>query len=207
MGQRRARPRSSLAGGPGAAAVTLALVSLAAASCGGGRAPIAGHTLPDLEDERDLAVRELGSALWEALSSGTPWTMLLEDDELRALLAPEEATRFAVRRGDVRSRLRADAERVPSAIGGASYLGVCAQDSRDEPGGSALGLRARAWVVSRVLVAGRIGGGTRRIALWVDGTFIATSMGFRAIDLERIETPRWEHSDLEILACDVSEGL
>lgn len=187
--------------------LSLAIALTSIGACGAGHAPLAARTLPDAASERDAAVHSLGSALWDALTLGTPWSLLLEDDELRLILSPEDATRFSVRRGDVRSRLREAASRVPAALSGASYVGVCAQDSRDEPGGSALGLVRRTWVVSRALVAGRIGGGSRRIALWVDGTFVATTAGFRAVDLERIETPRWEHSDLEILACDVSEGL
>ncbi len=28
--------------------------------------------------------------------------------------------------------------------------------------------------------------------------------GFGALDLERVETPRWEHSDLELAPCDMA---
>lgn len=185
--------------------VLLALI--VCGGCGAAPAPLTSSPLPELAEDRDELVLALGAALWDALVAGEPWRLLLGDDELFALLLPEEATRFAVRRNDVGTRLRDAASRVPGALAGATFLGVCAQDSRDEPGGGTVGLRRTAWVVSRALVAGRIAGGTRRIALWVDGTFVATSRGFRAIDLERIEAPRWEHSDLEILACDVSEGL
>lgn len=187
--------------------MTFAVLAMLLAGCGGGVPPITCGTLPDLAADRDSAIDGLGRDLWDALASGRPWTFLLGDDELHALIVPDHATRFAVRRSDAAARLRGSASRVPEAIDSAEYLGICAQDSREEPAGTSLGLRSRAWVVSRALVAGRIGGGSRRIALWVDGAFVATSRGFRAIDLERIETPRWEHSDLEILACDISEGL
>jgi hypothetical protein len=66
-----------------------------------------------------------------------------------------------------------------------------------------LGLQADGWIFDRFLLIGRRPSG-RRIAAWVEGVFVYTDAGFTALDLERVEEPRWEHSDLEIAPCDLS---
>jgi hypothetical protein len=60
---------------------------------------------------------------------------------------------------------------------------------------------ASRWTIERVLVIGIRPGG-RRIAAWIEGTFVYTDAGIGALDLERVEQPRWEHSDLELAPCD-----
>ena len=57
----------------------------------------------------------------------------------------------------------------------------------------------------RVGISARLGG--RRVASWVEGAFVYTREGFRALDLTRVEVPRWEHADLELAACDMEVGI
>ena len=45
------------------------------------------------------------------------------------------------------------------------------------------------------------------VAAWVEGVFVYSNAGFKAIDLQRVEAPRWEHADLEIATCDMQAGL
>lgn len=162
--------------------------------------------MPSEAELRDEAVVSLGHALWDGLTAGEATALLVGEDELTQWVDSAASSRIRLRRPGLTARLGAVHE-IPAQLEGASYLGVCAQDARDEPAGGALGLVTASWVIGRVLVAGRIGGGSRRIALWVEGPFVFDGTGFVAIDIASIETPRWEHSDLELGACDVSEGL
>jgi hypothetical protein len=80
------------------------------------------------------------------------------------------------------------------------------QRARLEGPGPALGLRESAFVVDRLLVAGVEPGGGR-VAAWVEGTFLYTDQGFFAVVLQRLETPRRDHADLDLAQCDFRLGL
>ena len=91
----------------------------------------------------------------------------------------------------------------------ARYGGVCLQDARVERSGPPFGLRESGWVFDRALVVGVTSEGPegRRVAAWVEGTFVYTTEGFGAISIVRVERPRWEHSDLELAPCDMEVGV
>ena len=179
---------------------------LALAPCGCG--PTHRHAttpvaLPEDVEARHAAMDELGRRLFAALADGRPEDALLGDDELRLVLEPQAATRLAARRATLGLRL---GEHDFSALSATTYLGVCLEDAHDEPPGGPLGLRATGWTFQRILVAGRQTAG-RRVAFWVEGTFLFTDAGFGALDLERVESPRWEHSDLELAPCEMATAL
>ncbi|AKF05404.1 hypothetical protein [Sandaracinus amylolyticus] len=188
----------------------LALVLLVAACSGPGAAAPARPTTPLVMPTeiaaRHAAMDAFGARLFAALAAGRPADVMLGDDELRVLLESDAATRIGAHRATVAMRLGADVGRVPLGLDGSHYLGVCLQDARDEPADGPLGLRADGWTFRRVLVAAERPGG-RRVALWVDGLFVFTDAGFGALDLERVESPRPEHSDLEIAPCDMATRL
>jgi hypothetical protein len=176
------------------------------AGCGGGSAGQVTRALampPDVE-KRHAAMDEFGRRLHAALRAGRPLAILLDDDQVRRLLESDAATRFAARRAAIGSRL-GNGPRIASALAETRYLGVCLQDSRDSTPDE-WGLRTAGWTFRRVLLVARRPGG-RRVALWIDGVFVYTDRGFGALDLERMEDPRWEHSDLELAACDMATSL
>jgi hypothetical protein len=164
---------------------------------------------PDEHDARQVAVDELGQRAWDALRRGDPETLLYDDVALRALLEPDAATRFAARRSltDLGSCGTppgcAGHSDPPTMLASARYVGLCVQGARLEPAGEVLGLKQEAWVLDRVLVIGSLPTG-RRVAAWIEGTFVYSTHGFRAIDIERVEEPRWEHTDVEIAPCDLA---
>ena len=90
-----------------------------------------------------------------------------------------------------------------SLLATAEYAGICLQGAREAPADGPLGLEMPGWVFDRFLLIGlRVPG--QRLATWLEGVFLYTDAGFFALDLERVEEPRWEHSDLEIAPCDLS---
>ena len=178
------------------------------AACGG--APDAARPehprpVPAAKEARSAAIQAFGEELHRAVGEGHPERVLFDDVAIRELLAPKAATRVAALRVGLGTRLsiREDAF---ASLRDSHYAGVCLQGSRLEPAGSPLGLEAPGWVFDRALVVGAQPGG-RRVAAWVEGTFLYTNVGFGAIDLARVEEPRWEHSDLEIAPCDMEVGL
>lgn len=136
------------------------------------------------------------------MRSGHPSRLLVDDLGLRNLLDAPSATRVGARRMQVRQRMRATRD-FASLLEGADYAGICLQGARVEPAGGVLGLQNDAWIFDRLLVIGRRPSG-RRVAAWVEGVFVYTDVGFTALDLERVEEPRWEHSDLELAPCDLA---
>lgn len=159
--------------------------------------------MPGESSDRHAAMDAFGRRLHAALVAGHPDDVLFGDDELRTLMGGEAATRVAARRASLSVRL-GTSPRVALALAHTEYLGVCLQDARDDD--PALDLRAPGWTFRRVLLAAQQPGG-RRTALWVDGVFVFTDGGFGALDLERVEDPRWEHSDLELAPCDMATRL
>lgn len=146
-------------------------------------------------------VDDLGRRL-HALYGGAPEaTVVLSRDDLERLLEPRAAERVAAQpRLDL-----GPAVAQGDPLGGARYLGVCVQGVRLEPPGGPLGLREERWVLDRALVVG-IRPGRRRVAAWVEGVFVRTTDGVEAIALQRLERPRWEHSDLDLAPCDMGSG-
>lgn len=157
---------------------------------------------PEDRGDRDAAVVHFGERAWAALRAGAPERLLYDDLDLRELLDTAGATRLSARRLAAGPRLGVTVD-LEALLGSAEYAGICLQGARDEEPGGVLGLRRGGWVFDRALLIGRRPGG-RRIATWIEGTFLFTDAGFGALDLERVETPRWEHSDLEIAPCDVA---
>lgn len=169
---------------------------------GGARGASAPRVAPEGREERNAAVERFGRRAWGALVAGQPAHLVFDDLELRALLEPAEATRFSARRLTLAPRL-GRTEELPARLAGAAYAGVCVQGARLERAGGALGLRAAAWAFDRALIIGRRAEG-QRVASWIEGPFLFSDAGFGALDLERVEAPRWEHSDLELAECDVA---
>jgi hypothetical protein len=130
--------------------------------------------------------------------------VVLDDSVLRALLLPRAADRAIVLRLlALGPRPIAPDER--ALFSTASYAGICVQQGRSEPPGGALGLRASGFLFERALIVGREpGGGT--VASWVEGHFVNTDVGFRALSLERVEPPRRDHADLELAVCELRAG-
>lgn len=194
--------------GPRLAVLLLGLLVACGGTGGGTRPepamPETAMPVPDEREARHRALDRLGRRIYRALAAGDVESLLLDDLAVRRLLAPEAATRASALRTGLRGRLamRAQAFRVLET---ATYEGICVQGSRLEPAGSPVGLREPGWVLDRVLVAGEKPGGSR-VALWVEGSFLYTNAGFGAISLDRVEEPRWEHSDLDLAPCDMEAG-
>lgn len=179
-------------------------ILLVLGACGGETARMRPLPVPGDGPTRDAAMRAYGRELYRTLSAGEPDRLLADDVELRSLLTSEAASRYTALRMGSGMRLDARPEQfVPFQQ--ASYGGLCLQGSRLEPKSSPLGLRADGWVFDRALVIGVQPSG-RRIAAWVEGTFVYTPEGFVALELSRVEAPRWEHSDLELAPCDMEVG-
>lgn len=196
------RPRLSCA------AASVAALWVAACSGPGTRGadePARPTTLlpaPDTVDARTAAIDDLGRRIWDALSAGDPARLLYDEVDLRTLLEGPAATRITVRRTRIADRIGPTDDFV-GLMSSADYAGICLQGARDEPAGGVLGLRSPGWVADRILIIGRRPSG-QRIASWLEGLWLYSDQGFRAADFERVEEPRWEHSDLEIAPCDLS---
>jgi hypothetical protein len=67
-----------------------------------------------------------------------------------------------------------------------------------------LGLRRSGFVFERGLLIGREAGGGQ-LAGWVEGVFVLTERGFVALEIERVEPPRRDHSDLELAECELAD--
>lgn len=157
--------------------------------------------IPAEAAEREAALQQLGEIAFAALGEGAPLRLLYGDEELAELLTASAATQQRALRQRPRE---VPAERLRE-LSATRFAGLCAQGSRLAPPGGALGLRAEAWTLQRVLVIGARDG-RRRLAAWVEGDFVYSDRGFRALDIRRVEAPRWEHSDLEIATCDLRVG-
>lgn len=186
----------------------LVLLSACGSPASSGRPPVSASQpmpVPRDDEARRVAIRDFGLELHAALRVARPSDLLFDDIALRELLEPEAATRAAALRQGVEARLRVDAAAF-AALAETRFGGLCLQASRVEPASSVVGLRSRGWVVDRALLMALQPGG-RRLGAWIEGTFLYTDAGFGAVDLSRVEAPRWEHSDLEILPCDMEVGI
>ena len=164
--------------------------------------PTTAAVLPDDPQLRRRAIDSLGRRAWAAMTAGEPERLLVDELDLRALLDPAGATRIGARRLEVDSTIGSTRD-FPTLLASAEYAGLCVQGARAETAGGVLGLRADGWIFDRMLLIGRRPSG-RRIAGWLEGTFLYTDAGFAVLDLERVEEPRWEHSDLELAPCDLA---
>jgi hypothetical protein len=161
--------------------------------------------VPPSDRARNDALLRTGERIYEALAEGRPDRLLVDDDGLRRLVTDDAATRYAAVRMGISMRLAVDPAEF-EAFRNSTYTGICLQHARVEPPGTPIGLVERGWVFDRALVVGQQAGG-RRFASWIEGTFVYTPDGFVAIDIARIEIPRWEHADLELATCDMEVGV
>lgn len=160
--------------------------------------------IPEAASARREAVVALGGQLFEAFRAGQPRAALAPASDLDDLLSP--AGRFRIERSRARLTDTAiEARGAARAWQGARFAGVCAQGAQLEPAARGLGLREPAWVMKRLLIVGQVG--NTRVAAWLGGAFVYTQAGFRALSLDRIETPRGNHADLELAPCDVEWGI
>lgn len=184
---------------------SLVLTCLFLSACGGESVRMRPLPVPSDSGERARAMRDGGRLMYTALREGRPESLLADDVTLRALLDAEAASRYTALRIGSGVRLATPLEAL-AQLSQADYVGVCLQGVRLEPAHDRLGLTEPGWVFDRALVAGIQPSG-RRMAAWVEGTFVYTPGGFVALDLTRVEAPRWEHSDLELAPCDMQVGI
>jgi hypothetical protein len=187
-----------------AQALWLACTAVLAAACGAASTTATRPTTclraPGDTAIRRRAIDDFGRRAWDAMRAGEPQRLLFDELDLRALLDTAGSTRITAHRLSLTARLGSTAD-FPTLLASAEYAGVCLQGAREESGGGVVGLAHDGWTIDRVLVIGIRPGG-RRIAAWIEGTFVYTDAGIGALDLERVEQPRWEHSDLELAPCD-----
>jgi len=186
--------------------VMLCLSVAFVAGCGGSRAPIAPLAMPLDSDTRRSSLGELGRTLFEGLRDGTPNNCFASASELEALIVPE--VRFRLERERAESLERVSAARVfRRDWAQARFVGFCAQGAREELAQQSLGLVSGGWVLERILVVADLGEGRPRSAAWLEGGFVYTAQGWKALNIRRIEAPRVQHADLELAPCDVESGL
>jgi len=183
----------------------LVLCVMAGACVGASTVPSRTLPLPPLQSERDRVFADLGQRAFLALSHQALGGLLLDDQGLRAVLEPEQASRVAALRSSPGADLPVPQDAGNTAFANAAYSGLCIQGARMESAGSPLGLRRAAFVLDRALVAGVEPGGGR-VAAWLEGTFVLTDQGFYAIAVQRLETPRRDHADLDLAPCDFRFG-
>jgi hypothetical protein len=163
-------------------------------------------SMPSDASARRASLTALGKQLFEGLRGGVLRSCFASQSELDALIVP--AARFRLER-----ERAASVERVASANvfqrdwALASYVGFCAQGAREESAGNSLGLTRSGWVLDRILVVADLGQGRPRSAAWLEGAFVFTEHGWKALSFRRIEQPRQHHADLELAPCDVESGL
>jgi hypothetical protein len=183
--------------------VVVGLLALGALGCAASAAEgsLLPRELPLEARERHAVLERLGAQLYGALGGGT----------LPRVLADGPAYAGAVReRSGVPHELRLRTVPEVSAEDRAlwnlgRYAGVCAQSGRLELKSSVLGLRHSGFVVERLLLVGREPAGGR-VAGWVEGAFVLTGRGFIALSIERAESPRRDHADLELAECELWAG-
>lgn len=172
-------------------------------ACGGSRGP--GEDAPQSGDDRTqrLAIESFGRDAYDAIVAGTSLSLLADQDEVRDLVEDDAADRYDALRLAVGTRV---GEVAPHAFADTVYAGICLQGLRRSPADGPVGLRQEAWVFDRALIVAVQPSG-QRVASWLEGVFVQSGDRFVAIDLHRVEDPRWEHSDLEIAHCDVQIGM
>lgn len=158
---------------------------------------------PASQGERIRALDEFARRVFQLLQQRSRSELVFGDATLERLLDPAAALRATARRdAEIGSSGPAPGLAV---LRGSTYVGACIQGLRDEPPGSVIGLRQPGWLFERMLLVAQEP--TGRIAFWVEGEFLWTDLGFGAISIQPPETPRRNHSDLELAVCDVDLGL
>ncbi|HEX2679430.1 MAG TPA: hypothetical protein VHM19_22420 [Polyangiales bacterium] len=148
-------------------------------------------------DNAPAALDAFGRRLYAAVASSRWSEVLFDDEALDALLEPTAANRIGtVQRAVALSTQQRELWNV------ATYAGICVQQGRLEPAAGPVALRAEGFLFERALLIGREPGGGL-IAGWVEGRFLNTDAGFGALQIERVETPRRDHSDLELQVCEL----
>lgn len=175
--------------------------------CGGGEVRRPQRTLPAPvgAQERDLLVQGFAARAFGLVQANRLAELLLDDLALRDMLSSQAATQVSVLRHNPKS-----AWAIPAVgrqvLAHAQYSGACIQGLRVERADGMLSLTHPAWLFDRMLLVGKHASGGR-VALWVEGIFVRTDVGLRALTLERVETPRRDHADLELSLCDLRVGV
>ena len=154
---------------------------------------------------RHEALVELAQRLFDTLAAADIDRALYDVDDLDDLLDESAEERVEALRLGLGGRVALDPLR-HGRFAETDLWGMCVLGSRDEPAGGSLGLEEDGWVLERALISGQRAG-EQRLGAWFEGTFIYSEAGFRAIDLTRVETPRWQHADLELVTCDMQVGM
>jgi hypothetical protein len=179
------------------------LLALLAMACGHGTEALRPAIPPNDRAAWQGSLHEFAGSLFAALRDNRLEPVLVPFDALDAFLTPRGRIRVEHERSAHRPNMLQAA--VAQAWAKASYVGFCTQGVHAEPPHGSYGLRSDAWIVDRILVVGLRN--RSRTAAWVEGTFVHTSRGWRALSLGRIEVPRSHHSDLEVALCDVEYGI
>ena len=149
------------------------------------------------ESGAEPALDALGERLFAALASGHWDGVLFDRASLADILDPAAVTRATLAHRTV--QLSEEQRRL---WGAARYSAICVQQGRLEPAAGPAGLRSPGFLFERALLIGREPGGGA-MAGWVEGRFLNTDAGFGAVTVERVETPRRDHADLELAVCEL----
>jgi hypothetical protein len=162
--------------------------------------------MPSDASARRESLSVFAEHLFQGLRAGNLGSSFASALELEAIIVPEARYRL--------ERVRASSAENGMSLASfqrewrtATFVGFCAQGAHNEPARGSLGLTQPGWVLDRLLLAARGGPSGPRSASWLEGEFVYTARGWRALSLRRIEAPRRQHSDLELAPCDVEAGL
>jgi hypothetical protein len=185
----------------------IALLSAGASglACSNGPPTPSPRNLPSDARQRDQVLATFGERLYTALASGRFDEVVANDRTRDALLKPEAARRPNPNVTSAKHGLVAELVPAEQKLWGtARYAGLCVQSGRSEPRAGVLGLRRPGFVFTRGLLIGREAGGGE-LAGWVEGVFVLTEQGFIALEIDHVEPPRRDHSDLELAECELAD--
>lgn len=183
----------------------LLLLTLLLGACAG-RGLATPQTMPHDALLRRDSLSALGQSLFEELRAGRLDQCFASVRELDAIVVPGARMRLDRERANSMDRT-ASLDLFRSDWRAASYAGFCVQGAREERAGASLGLTQPGWVLERILVVARTSELGPRSASWIEGDFVYTAQGWRALNVRRVEAPRRHHADLELAPCDVEAGL
>lgn len=159
-------------------------------------------TMPRVRAKRLEVLEEFGRRAHRALATASLSAILLDEDGLEAVLDSDGYARFEALRMGLGARVHLDERH--GAFAETEFSGLCVLRSREEDAHAETGLDLPGWIFDRALVVGDRGG--RRLGAWLEGTFLYTDHGIFALDLTRVEEPRSQHSDIELVQCDQAVG-
>lgn len=162
------------------------------------------RALPSDSSERDRVLASFGERLYGAVATGHLEDVVASDRARDALLMPAAAQRTSIELASGKGSEAAVAPSDREVWGSARYAGLCIQSGRHELPSGAIGLSKAGFVFERGLLIGREPAGGE-LAGWVEGVFVLTQSGFVALEIERIEPPRRDHSDLELAECELAD--